>query len=689
MKKRTHQWFTTVLAGLFLLGGSSVLSAEEVVLEVQPAEVAPAVEEAPAPAAEPATVSIVVEPVEEAPVAEPEVVVEAPAAEPEVVAEPAPVAEAPAPAAESAPVVVEEPASAEPEEVVEPLTAPWSRKAAVADERNHARTAAERINVDNVEREKLAVDAGSYRFYVPMVTGDRDKVEKLQLWKDWAEYITFNEVSADEISAFREALLKALQEAGYVFASVEFPTAPWQQGFFVALVDCGPLGDITVRNSGRHYTQRQIINKLSNRDNRFNYADVRNRLADLNNGGDIRLDTTLKPVKRNGRIYVDAEVEYEDSLPIHGALELTNTTSREAESDVRVRATLQHTNLTKHDDVLTLGYITDGDLFDTTNAVFGSYQLPLDDKWSVGVFGSWTDSDYDNVIPDTDISGRGYTLGFQVERELYADAFKRWTATAGWKLARTKNRLSLQGLNLDLTTAVVSMPYLTLGYSDMVYDRFNGRNFATLTITGNRADKFGASSERTFTEESWSADGTFFQARFMGARVQRLFEGEDHPGRWTLFARASAVYSDDTLPNSCREYLGGFDSVRGYNESELSGDTSINATLELRTPLLENFLPGLKQDKEQLADDANNWKLHRLQGVIFTDYGYISSNNYDNDGSNGRNDSQSLLSVGVGIRLGISKYAQAAADYGLALIKHASEDTPNRGRFHLSLQLQF
>lgn len=664
MKKRTHQWFTTVLAGMFLLGGSSVLAAEEVVLEVQPAEAAPVVEE-PAPAAEAAPVEIVVEPVE------------APAAEE---AEPA-VAEAPvAEEAEPAPVA---------EEAVEPLTAPWSRKAPVADERNHARTPAERINADDVEREALAVDAGSYRFYVPMVTGDRDKVEKLQLWRDWAEYITFNEVSADEISAFREALLKGLQEAGYVFATVEFPTAPWRQGFFVALVDCGPLGDITVRNSGRHYTQRQIINKLSNRDNRFNYADVRNRLADLNNGGDIRLDTTLKPVKRNGRIYVDAEVEYEDSLPIHGSLELANTTSREAESDVRVRATLQHTNLTKHDDVLTLGYITDGDLFDTTNAVFGSYQLPLDDKWSVGVFGSWSDSDYDNVIPDTDISGRGYTLGFQVERELYADAFRRWTATAGWKLARTKNRLALHGLNLDLTTAVVSMPYLTLGYSDMVYDRFNGRNFATLTVTGNRADKFGSSSERTFTEESWSADGTFFQARFMGARVQRLFEGGDHPGRWTLFARASAVYSDDTLPNSCREYLGGFDSVRGYNESEIAGDTSVNATLELRTPLLENFLPGLKQDKERLADDANNWKLHRLQGVIFTDYGYISSNNYENDGSNGRNGSQSLLSVGLGIRLGISKYAQAAADYGLPLIKHASEDTPNRGRFHLSLQLQF
>ena len=592
--------------------------------------------------------------------------------------------------APAAPAVQEGVSEGVPGEVAaEPLTAPWSRQAPAGEEPKPARNPSERINADQVVREKLEVESGSYRFYVPMVTGDRDKVEKLRIWQDWAEYITFNAVTAEEISAFRESLLKALQEAGYVFASVEFPTAPWQQGFFVALVDCGPLGDITVRNQGRHYSQRQIINKLSNRDNRFNYADVRNRLADLNNGGDIKLDTTLKPTRRNGRIYVDAEVEYEDALPIHGALEFTNTTSREADSDVRVRATLQHSNLTKHDDVLTLGYITDGDLFDSTNAIYGSYQLPLDDRWTAGLFGSWSDSDYANVIPDTDISGRGYTFGLQLERELYADAFHRLTATAGWKMARTKNRMNVFGFHLDLTTAVVSMPYLTLGYSSQAYDRYNGRNFATLTFTGNRADKWGASKEETFTEESWSADGTFFQARFAAARVQRLFEGEDHPGRWTLFARTQAVYSDDTLPNSCREYLGGYDTIRGYNESELAGDNIFSATLELRTPLLENFLPGLRQAKEELSEDPNSWKLHRLQGVLFTDYGYISSREYVNDGSNGRNGSQSLLSVGVGIRLGISRYAQAAADYGLALIKHASEDTPDKGRFHLSLQLQF
>lgn len=570
----------------------------------------------------------------------------------------------------------------------EALTAPWGAKAADAGKVVPARDGS-RVDASNSQVEKLNIGAGPYRFYVPMVTGDRDKVEKLQVWKDWAEYITFNEVTGDEISAFREKLLKTLQTEGYVFASVEFPTAPWTQGFFVALVDCGPLGNITVKNEGRHYSQQQIIQKLSNRENRFNYTQVRNKLASLNDGSDIKVDTTLKPVIVKGRRYIDAEVTYEDKLPIHGALEVTNSTNREADSDVQLHLTLQHNNLTKHNDVLTLNYITNGDLFDSVNAVYGSYVLPLGDLWSFATYGSWSDSDNADVVKDLTVVGRGYSYGLQLERELYADAQHRFTAAFGWRMARTKNRLELGGQNLNLTTAIVSMPYLTLGYSSLLLDSWNGRNFASLTFTGNRADKWGASDRDTYIEEGWNADGTFFQTRFNAARIQRLFDGDDHPGRWTLFAKANIVYSDDTLPNSMREYLGGFNSIRGYRESEVGGDNIISGSLEMRTPLLENFIPGLTKTDEELAEDPDNWMAHRLQGVMFVDYGYISSRDYMNQPENGRSTHKSLLSAGVGLRLGLTKYTQASIDYGFPLIKHVSKDTPDNGRFHLSLQLQF
>ena len=46
--------------------------------------------------------------------------------------------------------------------------------------------------------------------------GKRDKaiLEKLDVWKDWSEHITFNPVSVQEIKDFHAKLMKALAQEG-------------------------------------------------------------------------------------------------------------------------------------------------------------------------------------------------------------------------------------------------------------------------------------------------------------------------------------------------------------------------------------------------------------------------------------------------------------------------------------------
>lgn len=100
--------------------------------------------------------------------------------------------------------------------------------------------------------------ANKIQFDLAMVSGDKEPVEKLKVWKNWVEYITFNPVSAEEINAFQGTLVKALHDQGYVFASVIFPQRVWANGIFLAKVDCGALGDITVHNA-RNYSPEQII----------------------------------------------------------------------------------------------------------------------------------------------------------------------------------------------------------------------------------------------------------------------------------------------------------------------------------------------------------------------------------------------------------------------------------------------
>jgi hemolysin activation/secretion protein len=59
-------------------------------------------------------------------------------------------------------------------------------------------------------------------------------------------------------------------------------------------------------------------------------------LFDLNVKPDLKLDTQLRPTTQGGRRSVDADIEVEDKLPIHGAIEFANNGYKES-NDYRIR----------------------------------------------------------------------------------------------------------------------------------------------------------------------------------------------------------------------------------------------------------------------------------------------------------------------------------------------------------------
>ncbi|MBP5300244.1 MAG: ShlB/FhaC/HecB family hemolysin secretion/activation protein [Victivallales bacterium] len=509
------------------------------------------------------------------------------------------------------------------------------------------------------------------------LSGDAEVAEALPSWPSCIKRVVGEAVSAEVLEGFRADLLSALRDAGYLFATVDFPEEYAGDGVVVAQVHCGSQGEIRIRKAGRHYTPRQVISRLTGRGHAFNYAEFCQRLAKANSG-DLKIDVTLKPVYRGGRLEVDAEVDYVDRLPIHASMEVANTAAPEAASPLQLRLGLQALNLARCDDTLSLFYLTDGDLAQEVNAFYGAYQLPLGETWTATAFASWSDSTYSEVVRDLELQGRGTSYGLQFEHEMYTDGRVRATVAFGWRMARTRNRLQLYGDSLKLCTTRVSMPYLTLGYSENAPDRFHGQNFAALTLTGNFAGRLGSSDQRAFHAEGRGADGSFAQLHLSSARLQRFFAGEEHPGCWSLFARLQGLYSTDAAPNAAREYLGGRETVRGYREAEASGDTYFAGTLELRTPLTETRQP-----------HESRWFLPQLLGALFTDFGLLKSHGDHNAPQNGRHNRTTLLAAGAGLRLAFGKYCHATVDYALPLCRHATPDTPRHGRWHLAVQFQF
>ena len=540
----------------------------------------------------------------------------------------------------------------------------------------------QRLTVPEAKTASIIEDSAVLpQFDIAMVSGDTAIVEKLPVWQAWKEYVEFNKITPKDINEFHGKLIKALQEKGYVFAQVEFPTKIWSTGIFLAKVDCGQLGDITVKNQ-KHYSAKQIVRALENKEGRFNYAEIHSDLFDLNTKPDLKLQTSLKPVQQGGRRVINAEIEVEDKMPIHGAIELTNSAAKDARNDWRVRSTLQHLNITKHNDSLTLDWLTTGKIGEDMNSLSASYFLPINDEISLNVYGGWNSSFNEDVLPEISARGRGAFAGLQFSYIFYETLRDRFQLSLGWFYQRLTNYQDINGMRYDNGDITLSMPTITLGYTQKVFDNYQGRNFASITLQQNRAGTFGASSKSDFIRAS-AVDGDFTLAKIQLARFQRLFEGKDAPGKWTLFMKADAQIASDRMPSATRDYIGGRNSVRGYEESELNGDHSFVGTLELRTPLIENFIPGLKKDEQYLKDHPEYWSQHRLQFILFTDFGYVA---YDEKTK--PDDDNSMWSVGAGIRLGLTKYSQMALDYGYPILK-ASDDTPDAGRLHLSVQLQF
>ncbi len=583
-------------------------------------------------------------------------------------------------AARQQPAAVTPRAFAHTPQVSEP--APWAPPA--APEPAPVLRGDQRLTVPEAAVADIAPAGEALQFDVAMLAGDKDIAEDLDVWKEWASYITFASVTPTEINEFHGRLTKALHEKGYVFAKVTFPTRIWSTGIFLAKVDCGPLGTITVKGN-RHYSAKQIINALADQDGaRFNYARVHGDLFDLNARPDLNIDAKLRPSIQDGRRVVDADLEVEDSLPIHGALEISNTGTDDT-SDWRIRSSLQHVNLTKHDDVLTVEWLTSPDVSDV-NAYSAAYFLPLDDRWSMNIYAGLSDSDIEDVLPQLDIRGRGHFAGAQFTRVLEETPRYRTQLSLGWLYQYWENEQEIAGFTWEDRRLRLSMPSATFGYSSRVFDSLGGRNFASITAMANFAGNYGSSTKDEFIGEGGTGftDGDFALARFQLARLQRFFKGEDQPGKWTVFMRADGQFSGDSLPPPVRRSLGGANSVRGYEEAEVAGDNAVTATIELRTPLFSNFIPGLKKSQDFLDANPEAWQQHRLQFVVFSDLGWLENK----EPLPGVMDSETLASVGAGLRLGFTKYSQMRLDYGYPL-EDTTEDTPSSGRFHLSLQVQF
>jgi hemolysin activation/secretion protein len=364
-----------------------------------------------------------------------------------------------------------------------------------------------------------------------------------------------------------------------------------------------------------------------------------------------------------------------ETIPLHGVFEINNT-GTQATEEWRLALTLQHLNLTRHDDVLTITVPTSID-FSTLQSVAGSYYVPYraGKGGTFTVFGGYSELDSQDIVPGINLLGEGWFAGAQASYNLVRNDAHELRMSLGFAHQYIEDELILDAASTVPRSVTIAPVSLIFAYSSVQPGFAGGRNFLTSQSSANFAGVLGADDDVEFQSFRETAEADYWVQRLQYARIQPLgFPREREDGQqWILFLKLDGQYASGPLIPAEQKAVGGMDNVRGYEEREILGDYGISGSLELRSPIASRSWSG-KAFGKTTAD--------RLQFVAFVD----GASMYIDDAPPSVEDSTNLLSVGLGIRLAVTGYTQLKLDYGFPLEETFLSDSGGRGHFAFEFQ---
>lgn len=322
-------------------------------------------------------------------------------------------------------------------------------------------------------------------------------------------------------------------------------------------------------------------------------GDLERYTARLNRHPGRRVDVEVSPALKPGGVYLDYMVaEYK---PWYAYVQASNL-GTEGTTEYRQRFGFTHTQLTNHDDILRLDYVTGN--FDKIHAAVGDYEAPVfgfdfDGRLRWRAFGNW--SEYESSIlgfgeiSSDRFDGQSWTAGLQLIAnvlqfdELFVDVF----AGARWMNVEANNKLSTAEGKDDFFIPKVG--FLVERRTDTSYFRLNmsyERNIASVAGTSNEEiENLGRQEvSRNFDMVRADMQLAFYLEPLLFRR------GYQDPSTWWSSTLAHEIYlgfrgqqslGKRLIPNEVMT-AGGLYSVRGYPEAATYGDHVYMGTVEYR-----------------------------------------------------------------------------------------------------------
>lgn len=453
-------------------------------------------------------------------------------------------------------------------------------------------------------------------------------------------------------------LTKLYTAKGYVNSGVVLPIQDVNKGVITFQVVEGIIETINVQVDGR-LKESYVRSRLERGAGEpLNIGQLQEALQLLQLNPLIEnLNAELSVAGSRDRWTLDVAVNQGDPFD---ALLFVNNNRTPSVGSFQRGVELTHRNVLGYSDRLNFAFKnTDG-----SNDVDTNYTIPVNSlDGTVGLRYRFVDSNIiEGNFEDVDIESQTDELELTLRQPILrrADGNSTQELALGLELSRQTN---------EVTLADQPFPQLSPGADENGETKISAIRFFQDWTKRTRKDVLAARSQISAgvdlfdatVNDNAPADGKFVAWRGQVQWLRQLKSSSNI----NLLLRSDIQLSTDDLVSLERFSLGGVDTVRGYRQDALLGDSGILTSAEVRIPFYR-------------------WSQNQssLSAVPFVDFGTTWSNSNDES-----QEKDTVASLGVGVRLDIFDTLNARLDYGIPLIEvKDNDDTLQEKGIYFSLE---
>lgn len=368
-----------------------------------------------------------------------------------------------------------------------------------------------------------------------------------------------------------EALEQTIADRGFSFRRVLLPAQTLRDGVVKLRVVAFPLGKVTVTGN-RYFSDENVLASVPS----LQVGTVPNtrqltRAVSLANEHPVK-HITLSFKESEEENTIDAELKVKDAKPWQFIANL-NDTGTEETGELRLSLGYQHSNLFHKDHMLSLAFGTSPGHGDDVQLYGVNYLVPqykLKGALSFYAVSSTVDS---GTVGNFTVSGAGEFFGGRYAQTLRKFAAYGHKLVAGIDSKLFENDIAFLGtpIGIDVRSRPASLRYLGSYRTRRVQSDFY-TEYARNIPGGSDGSQLNYTLTRFGADRDWDA------VRLGGNFVSPFKRG------WAVRAVADGQLGNEPLIPGEQFGLGGINSVRGFEEREVTGDNGFRLSFELWGP---------------------------------------------------------------------------------------------------------